>query len=211
MVGGAADNLRAGRRNGRRLAIVAAVLAGLTAGTALAGGRIDQQNPFDPNKGGFGNGIQMALADGQTFTAGTTGSLDRVAVYLEHDRSEPLPPGKIFLDIFPTDAQGKPRTNVAAIGSGSVATSAAGQPAGFVTIQLSRPAAVKKGTVYAIVLHSDVSIEFSVAWDGSTAPDRYPGGGNAQRADANSPWMVYPAQDHYFKTFVTETRKRRHH
>ncbi|HET7092568.1 MAG TPA: hypothetical protein VFI22_03795 [Thermomicrobiales bacterium] len=178
----------------------------------MAGGKLDQQNPFEHDTATFGAGITMTATDGQTFTAGKTGALDRVAVYLEHDLVEPLPPGKIFLDIYPTDGAGLPRTDRSALGSGSVPTSAAARPEGFVTIPLSHPAAVKKGTVYAIVLRSDVDIEFSVAWDGSTGPDLYPRGGEAERADVSAPWEVFPRQDHFFKTFVTEPRKHhRHH
>lgn len=206
---GAVGQVRVAWSNGKRLAIVAAAAAALLgAGPALAGARVDQQNLYNANTGGFGNGIQMAATDGQTFTAGVTGALDRVAVYLERDLSEPLPAGKIILEVYPTDGAGKPRTNAAVLGSGSVPTAAAAQPAGYVTIPLSRPASVKKGQIYAIVLRADVDIQYAVAWDGSTAPDRYPGGGNAQRADANSPWQVYPAQDHFFKTFVAERKRR---
>jgi hypothetical protein len=189
--------------------LLAAATASLGANIALAGAKLDQQNPHTDG-GGFGAGIEMTATDGQTFTAGTTGSLDRVAVYLERDFGEPLPSGKIFLDIYPTNAAGIPRTDGAALGSGSIATTAVTKE-GFYVFSLSRPAPVKKGTVYAIIPHSDVSIEFAIAWDGNggvTGPGPYPRGGNAQRADANSPWVVFPSQDHYFKTFVSASRKR---
>ena len=191
--------------------LLAMAMAGLGVDTALAGSKLDQQNPFDPNTGGSGAGITMTITDGQTFTAGQTGSLDRVAVYLERDFGESLPPGNIFLDIYPTISAGTPKTNGPAIGSGSIATTAVSQAAGFVVFPLSQPAHVKKGTVYAIVVHADVSIEFVIAWDGDggvTGPGPYPRGGNAQRADANTPWVVFPAQDHYFKTFVSARRHR---
>jgi hypothetical protein len=207
MFGGAIGRLRSAWPNGRRLALVAAALVSLGAGSVLAGARLDQQNLYRADIGGFGSGIEMAATEGQTFTAGATGSLDRVAVYLERDLAEPLPTGKIILEVFPTDGAGLPRTNAAALGSGSVPTSAA-QSTGYVTIPLSRPASVKQGKIYAIVLRADVDIQYVVAWYGSTAPDNYAGGGNAQRADANAPWKVYPAQDYYFKTFVTERKRR---
>lgn len=212
LAGDAAGRLRCVRRNGPRLALVAAAVASLGASAALAGGKLDQQNPFEHDTATFGAGITMTATDGQTFTAGKTGKLDRVAVYLEHESVEPLPPGKIFLDIYPTDGAGLPLPDRPALGFGSIPTSAAAGPEGFVTISLSHPAAVKKGTVYAILLHSNASIEFSVAWDGSTGPDLYPRGGEAELFAANEPWEVFPRQDHFFKTFVTEPRKRhRHH
>ncbi|HEU0116181.1 MAG TPA: hypothetical protein VFQ80_15950 [Thermomicrobiales bacterium] len=197
---------RAARRSGQRLALVGAAVASLGIGTALAGARLDQQNPLADNLG-FGHGIEMTATDGQTFTAGATGSLDRIAVYLEQFDSAP-PPGTIFVDVYPTDANGLPRTDGDPIGSGSVATSGVGQLPGFVAIQLSRPAPVKKGKGYAILLRSDVDLGLSLLWDGSTESNPYPNGGNAQRANANSPWTVFPRQDHFFKTFVTEPRHR---
>jgi hypothetical protein len=205
---GAATRWRAARRRGWRLALVALAVASLGASTALAGGKLDQQNTNDPGMGGFGAGIDTALTDGQTFTAGRSGSLERVAVYLERDFSETLPDGTIFLEVYPTDAAGTPRTNGRAIGSGRLPTAAVAQADGFVDVPLSRPAPVERGTVYAIVLHADTPIGGAVYWDGSVAPDHYPGGGNASRPDANAPWTVFPSQDHYFKTFVSVRRHR---
>ncbi|HEU5431782.1 MAG TPA: hypothetical protein VFU81_08970 [Thermomicrobiales bacterium] len=205
----ATTRLRWIRASGVLALLLAAALAGIGAGTALAGGKLDQQNPHTDG-GGFGAGIQMTITDGQTFTAGKTGSLDRVAVYLERDFGETLPAGKIFLDIYPTTSAGAPKTNGPALGSGSIATTAVTQ-AGFSVFSLSHPTPVKKGTVYAIVLHANVSIEFAIAWDGNggvTGPGPYPRGGNVQRTDDNSPWDVFPSQDHYFKTFVTVRHKR---
>jgi hypothetical protein len=85
-----------------------------------------------------------------------------------------------------------------------------GQGPEFVTISLSRTAAVKAGKVYAIILHSDVEIEFSLAWEGSAGSNLYPGGGEAQRFDASAPWKVFPQDDYFFKTFVTPARGHRH-
>jgi hypothetical protein len=158
--------------------------------------------------GGFGSGIAMTRTEGQTFTAGRTGSLDRVAVYLERDLGETLPDSAIFLDIYPTTAAGPPRTDGPPLGSASIPIVAVTQVRGFVVFRLAHPVPVTKGTVYAIVLHADAPIQFAIAWDGSTAPDHYPGGGEASRPDANAPWTVYPAQDHSFKTFVSVRRHR---
>lgn len=205
-----AGPMQAARQHGKRLALVAATLASLGASTVLAGGRIDQQNPFEDHTARFGQGIEMAGASGQTFTAGTTGALDRVAVYLDPFQDEPLQPATIFLDVYPTDGSGLPRTDGAPLGSGHAPTPDPAKPAGFVTIPLSHPASVKKGKVYALALHADAEIAFSLSWEGSAGPNLYPRGGEAMRVDATSPWQVFPQDDYFFKTFVTEPRKRKH-
>jgi hypothetical protein len=206
----AGGRLQLVRRHGKRLALVVAAGASLGGGTVLAGARLDQQNPFTTDTARFGQGIQMTAMSGQTFTAGATGSLDRVAVYLDPIQEEPLQPAAIFLDVYPTDGAGLPRTDGAPIGSGRAPTPDPAQGPEFVTIALSHPAAVKAGKVYAIVLHSDVEIEFSLSWEGSAGPNLYPGGGEALRFDANSPWKVFPQDDYFFKTFVTPSRRRGH-
>jgi hypothetical protein len=153
----------------------------------------------------------MTRIDGQTFTAGRTGALERVAVYLERDLGATIPDGTIVLEIYPTTA-GKPRTDGPALGSGRIPIAAVTQARGFLVVQLAQRVPVTKGTVYAIVLHTDVVIdEAAIAWDGSTAPDHYPRGSNAERPDETAPWTVFPAQDFYFKTFVAARRHRHHH
>jgi hypothetical protein len=204
------EQWRTARQHGQRLALVAAAAASLSAATALAGNRLDQQNPFTRDTSGFGQGIRNRAASGQTFTAGTTGSLDRVAVYLDPVQDLPLEPATIFVDVYPIDANGAPRTDGAAIGSGHAPTSDASKGPGFVTIRLSRPAAVKKGTSYAIVLRSDVDLEFSLAWKGSSGTNLYSRGADAERFEADSPWEVFPRDDYFFKTFVTPPRRHRH-
>jgi hypothetical protein len=192
--------------------LVAVATASLGANPALAGGKLDQQNPFDGHESG-GSGIPMARAVGQTFTAGRTGSLERVALYFERDLGEPTPPGSIFLDIYPTTAAGAPRMNGPAIGSGSI-PAASVQADGFFVFPLSQPAPVTKGTRYAIVLHADVALDLAIVWDdngGPAGPDHYPRGGEAERNDETAPWTIYPTQDYYFKTFVSVSRQRHHH
>lgn len=204
------DRWRTARQYGQRLALVAAAAASLGAGTALAGSRLDQQNLFTSDTSGFGQGIRNRAASGQTFTAGTTGSLDRVAVYLDPVQDVPLEPATIFVDVYPTDVNGAPRTDGAAIGSGRAPTPDPSQGSGFVTIRLSSPAAVKKGKSYAIVLRSDVDLEFSLAWKGSSGTNLYSRGADAERFEAGSPWEVFPRDDYFFKTFVTPSRRQRH-
>jgi hypothetical protein len=177
----------------------------------MAGAKRDQQNPFDPHAGGFGAGIAMTRIDGQTFTAGRTGSLTQVAVFLERDLGATIPDGTIVLELYPTTG-GKPRTDGPALGSGHLPIAAVTQERGFTTVRLTRPVPVTTGTVYAIILHTDVVIEeAAIAWDGSTAPDHYPRGGEAERPDDTAPWTVFPAQDFAFQTFVATHRHRHHH
>jgi hypothetical protein len=210
--------LQAVRRHGKRLALIGAAATMIGANTALAGlagasmaqagGRVDQQNPFTTDTSRFGQGIRSSAASGQTFTAGVTGSLDRVAVYLDPVQDEPLEPATVFLDIYPTDANGIPRTDGAALGSGRAPTPDPENGADFVTIALSHPAAVKKGKTYAIVLHSDVDLEFSLSWKGSAGSNLYSRGVDVERFDANGPWQALPGDDYFFKTFVTPHRQR---
>ncbi|HEU0116145.1 MAG TPA: hypothetical protein VFQ80_15770 [Thermomicrobiales bacterium] len=199
-----------GRATGKRVALLGAALASLGRAPALAGAKLDQQNPFDPQPGGFAASITPTRTAGQTFTAGQTGALERVAVFLERDFGEPVPNGTIFLEVDSTSAAGTPRTDRPPLASSSLPIAALTQAQGFVGFRLTHPAPVTQGTVYAIILHSDVPLgELAIIWDGSPRADPYPRGGNAQRATDAGPWTVVPQQDLYFQTFVVGSRPHR--
>jgi hypothetical protein len=202
--------LAQGRAMWGHVVLLGAALASLGVGPALAGAKLDQQNPFDPHQGGFAFSLGPTRTDGQTFTAGQTGSLTRVAVFLERDFGQPVPAGTLVLEVYPTTAAGTPWTDGPPLGSASLPISAVTQAQGFVDFRLAHPVPVTKGTVDAIILHTDVPLDdLALIWDGSSAGDRDGRGGNAQRADDSGPWTVFPGQDHYFQTFVAGPRRRR--
>ncbi|HET7093473.1 MAG TPA: hypothetical protein VFI22_08350 [Thermomicrobiales bacterium] len=210
----AAKVWQAAERYGRLCALLAALAASLNAGPALAKSRLDQQNR-DAGGAGFGVSVSATPFLGQTFTAGLTGKLDRIGVVLEPNTSDKLPTGTIFAEIYPTDADGLPDTAADPLGSGSVAsTKIPGPPAGVTRIRLSHPAAVVKGTRYAIVLHTDEPVHGVYSWFGSTAfpnGDQYPRGDAGERTGANGSWALQPGADFYFQTYVAVRRGHHRH
>ena len=197
----------------RRIALVAALAAGLGVGSALAKPRLDQHN-VPGATGQFGVSIDPRPLQGQTFTAGIHGKLARIGVDLSPNTGDAIPPGTIFADVYPTDADGAPDTTNAPLASGSVASTAIPPTRGAMTfIRLSQPTKLVDGTRYAIVLHTDDPIAGAYSWDGSSgpAPDQYPRGDQASRVDPTGAWTLFPGQDFFFQTFVAIRRHHHHH
>jgi hypothetical protein len=137
---------------GGRLAIAASSLgllflagSGPAAPSAVAGA-LDQQQTD-------GSGASLVLYSGQsvaqTFTAGLSGGLDQVDLYLA--KSGPSPTGPLIIEIRNVFGTGPGN---AVLASFSVPDD--GVPTGpmFVSIPLAPPAPVAAGTQYAIVAHS---------------------------------------------------------
>src|SRR4051812_27351267 len=97
----------------RLVLLVSAMIVALIAlsGVALAAGQLDQQNLVQPNEGMAGTGIDQRPQLWQTFTAGRSGDLDKVSVYLSANTSGPVPGGGYMVaEIYPTDSSGNPNT-----------------------------------------------------------------------------------------------------
>ena len=71
------------------LVVVMMVTLVALSGVALAAGQLDQQNLVPTNEGMGGTGIDQRLLLAQTFTAGRSGELDKVSVYLDREYQRP--------------------------------------------------------------------------------------------------------------------------
>jgi hypothetical protein len=142
----------------RFVLLVAMMMVTLVAlsGVALASGELDQQNLVLTNEGMGGTSIDQRLLLAQTFTAGRSGELDKVSVYLTANTSGPVPGvGDVVAEIYPTDSSGNPNTSARSLGSGSTPSSSIiPERAQWVDINLSQSAPVSEGPLYALVLHT---------------------------------------------------------
>jgi hypothetical protein len=165
----------------RALALSAGLLLalGLMPGSTLAivPGTLDQHN--DPGVGVAGGAVNLA----QTFTAGKSGLLSGVDLYLS------LVGGGSLTASIEATASGLPTGSALASGSGAVSATA-----GWVHFAFPTPLSVVKDSVYAIVINPTAG----GVWHGST--NTYPGG---QAFGDFAPWQAFdvPA-DFGFRTYV---------
>jgi hypothetical protein len=166
----------------------------LVPGTALAD-TLDQQQPN--SDGGAAVFATESLA--QTFTAGLTGPLDRVELFLVADSSSPDAPMTVEIrDV----SGGSPGTAVLA--AGSVPQSAVSSTDAWVPITFATAAPVTAGTQYSIVVYSSVDNSHRYLW-GITFPNPYPAGANFfQIVSPPGPAWTPTALDgdQAFKTYV---------
>jgi hypothetical protein len=134
---------------------VGPMLAGLTPGgitQVAAAGTLDQSSPSCGP--GVGTGgcvsafVQGTVEFAQTFTAGISGNLDQVKLFLARTASPP-PTGDLTVQIKAT-AGGMP--SGAALASSTVPEASVSTAGGWVSVPLSPPAPSIAGTQYAIVL-----------------------------------------------------------
>lgn len=140
-------------------------------GVARASGTLDQSQ-LDHSQGfeeicgncGYGSGAQ-------TFTAGLTGKLDHVELYVGKTLN-PVPTDPLIVEITDTSGGG-PDSNVLASASvppASVPT------AGWLEVDFASPAQVTSGTQYAIVLYTLDPGPGNYAWGLSPETNPYSGG-----------------------------------
>jgi hypothetical protein len=170
-------------------------------GAASAMGTLDQEQTN--TSAGFGldgpgSGSPNSLA--QTFTAGLTGQLDHVEVFLAR-RSGTLP---VKVEIRTVEGSGAPSATVLA----SETIPAASIPPGgaFESVAFTPPPMVVAGTQYAIVVYSSEPLS-NFLWFGATA-DVYPGGAAWSSTIPPTTWTqgasgLNPV-DLAFKTYVTQ-------
>ncbi|MDX6616630.1 MAG: hypothetical protein QOD60_1721 [Solirubrobacterales bacterium] len=176
------------------IGLSAAGLALLGPGTALAGTQDQQQAQHDGGMLGTANDLQ-SLA--QTFTAGISGKLDRVDLYLSKSGN----PGPLTVEIRNT-LSGAPGTTVLA--STSVPASAVAVAAGSIPITFAAPATVAAGTRYAIVAsNTTTGVPHTYSWLYSLATDSYTAGAPFTAiAPASTAWTASPGGDFTFTTYV---------
>jgi len=184
------------------IALTAAVCLALPA-SAAAAGTLDQQQTTVTN-GGFIFGPQLQapdipFSDAQTFTAGLTGGLDRVDLFLRQFRSN----NSVGLTVqIRTVSGGVPGAVVlasATIAPGAIP--ALGAPFAFVPVTLSPPAAVVAGKQYAIVAYTGGADRYEWGYVGTNPY----AGGEFFQTDTSPPtttWSGISAADFAFKTYV---------
>jgi hypothetical protein len=137
----------------------------------------------------------------QTFTAGSTGSVDRVDVYLQY-RSFATS-GPVTIEVQTIDGSGLPSGTT--IGTGTAPQAFAAYTFGWASVPLTQPAGVTAGGTYAIVAHgSDYvwNLSCHAACLGGHAD--YPGGQGFVR-DQYGNWINQWYLDYAFRTFVSQT------
>jgi hypothetical protein len=203
----------------KRMSIAAAsaavALALAVASPVAAAGALDQHQDGHENMVQIPGGAPVAGA--QTFTAGITGNLDQVALYVDIGLSQPnvVPAGRLrgmpqapgdnmSVAIFPTSG-GVPSISGEPLGTGT-AQAPANDPA-WLNITITPPVPVVSGHVYA-VLAMATPFGSALGWTGSCDSDPYPNG---------APFLVQPGlvtplssgaietciQDLAFRTYVT--------
>jgi RTX calcium-binding nonapeptide repeat (4 copies) len=167
----------------------------LAPGAALAGTLDQQQTDY----AGTTANIQSTSSFAQTFTAGLSGGLDQVDLYLGSFGAPGVP---LYVDIRPVSG-GVPGNTILA----SQLVPASGIPAAgtFVPINFAAPAPIVAGTPYAIVAYSSVTGGKIYTWGASTNANAYPAGGpfldTASPPDGN--WSSPPVVTALaFRTYV---------
>jgi hypothetical protein len=138
----------------------------------------------------------------QTFTAGTTGELDRADLLL---RKAGSPDEPLTVEIR-NAAGGQPGTAVLA--SASIPMSALGSSPEFVPATFDTPAAVTAGTQYALVAYTTHATNDCCGWSYQDATDPYSGGAgfNSNTVPPQAPWSTQGGGDDYaFMTYVGGT------
>jgi hypothetical protein len=191
------------------VALVMAAMVVLYAGAALAESQLDQQQPNSP----LGNYFSVTNSNpaAQTFTAGVSGSLDKVSVHITEvfDCGEGsgdcdpslFSPGDLIAEIRTVDGSGQPTETV--LGSGSVPDNFSPDVNTWADIVLSQPAEVSAGTQYALVLRAPSAGENSYyAWF-LDSTDPY-AGGYGWHSNPFQGWIgPFEAVDFAFKTYVS--------
>lgn len=162
--------------------------------TAAQADTLDQQQAEAITAQGIdGPSNTFPLSEGQTFTTGLSGWIDRVQLYLSGNASDT---GGVTVEI--TTSDGAPTSTVLA--STSVPAATISSTGGWVDADFSSPAPVSSGTQYAIVAYAG----------GSDVYGWYSGGGGSYAAgnayfDSASPpssWTINGADEMAFRTFV---------
>ena len=186
------------RRTVFLLSVMAATIL-LAGGVALAASQLDQQQTNSPLSVGMDANYPMA----QTFTAGVSGSLDKVSVHAYRAGTQEV--GDMLVSIQTLDESGSPSGTVLGSGSAPI-TNFDTSPGGWVDIGLTQPVPVSAGKKYALVT-STASVSPTGAsfygW-GMAYNDPYPGGDAFDRNIGQ--WVVRTdagvPMDFAFKTFV---------
>jgi hypothetical protein len=182
----------------RWIGALSLALSGMALAPATAAaGTLDQ---FQTNHSGGGFFVDSNQSLTQTFTAGFTGGLDQVDMYLEKSGSPTEP---ITVQIRDADVLG-----AGIVVPGSAVLSSTTLPAssvsnGFNSVPVP-VVPVEAGTAYAIVAFTaqPPPPADTYAWDIASTPDPYPQGeGRKSLASPPTTW-IFTAEDFAFRTYV---------
>ena len=132
----------------------------------------------------------------QVFTAGRTGTLDKVsAIFGTHPFIPSSPVAPIVITVRTLDAQGKPSGTI--LGQGEWNGPELPDENTFADVPLTDTAEVEAGQQYALVFESPSPVGMALYLD---SPD-YPGGGSFEGWPTES-WLANPYDDVAFTTWV---------
>jgi Calx-beta domain len=190
--------LKAGlyRAAGQMASILAIVVLGLAAipDDASAAGTLDQEQADSTGGAAF---VGSAASFAQTFTAGSSGRLDQVDLFLA--RSSPATTLPLELELRGVDLEGAPDATVLA--SATLPAESVPESGDFVQIPLAAPVPVVSGGRYAIVAHTTDTDPLAYSWFRSSA-DVYAGGAPWLSSSPPSLWLVQEGYDLAFRTYV---------
>ena len=179
----------------RVLFAISAIGLFCTLGTAAASaGTLDQQQADASDPSGYVVYSSASLA--QSFTAGISGGLDQVDLYLHKNGS----PSDLSVQIRNQGADpGNTVLASASVPAFEVPTSI-GE---FVPVRFASPPAVVAGSKYAIVAYASGSGADEFDWQGSTATNPYPAGAGffSSTSPPSGAWGPI-SDDLAFKTYV---------
>jgi hypothetical protein len=169
----------------------------LAPGAALAG-TLDQQQTDGSSVGGYA--ISAAESNAQSFTAGLSGGLDRVDLFLEPNMAP-----SAYLSVEIRDVSGGAPGSLV-LASRSVPAPSIPGTAAFVSINFAPPAPVAAGTQYAIVAYSAAAGSSSYLWHYSVPsnPNPYAAGGHflTSSSPPSGAWTPNSPEDLAFRTYV---------
>jgi hypothetical protein len=186
----------AGRRPRMFLGLAATAALLLAGASRASAGTLDQQQLIADT----GFQIHTAANQAQTITAGLSGGVDQVDLFLETS-GMCCPSAPLTVEIRNVDA-GQPGTTVLA--SQTVAAAGVSTTPAFVPVVFPTPAPVVAGTQYAIVAYSTTSATNFYSWIGTMA-NAYAGGESFFDAPPDGSWTASGPPPHWdtaFKTYV---------
>ena len=185
------------------VAVAAAALFLTVAAPASAGTLDQQQTTADASPGLFGSGPPQSRA--QTFTAGITGKLDQVDLFL--NKIGTTPPVTVEIRTTTSSAPDSAPTSTV-LATATVPDSAIGTTNSFVQVTFAAPPSVVAGTLYAIVAYSPGDLGMVTGWLERNGGNPYASGtafGSSDPLPPGGNWNQEAANDQAFKTYVVPT------
>ncbi len=190
---------------------LSASIFGLAASPALAGTLDQSQTSGSDGGAGVGSALHQVLGggtfhQGQTFTAGLSGALERADLYLARNCPSPADPSVQIRTV--SGDPPLPTSTVLATATIPAASVEALTP-GWVMVFFPTPATVTAGTRYALVAASPTACPIfmgDILWAtgyfwGYTVQDLYGSGTRVGSSDAGASWSSQ-VEDLAFKTYV---------